>query len=652
METNRALKYRADIDGLRALAVLGVLIFHGGSKTLSGGYVGVDIFFVISGFLITSIIDFQVREGSFSYQKFWLKRIRRIFPASFVCVVVSIFLYSFLLSPSDYLIFGKSLLSLGLFSSNIFFWRELGYFAQNAEEFPLLHTWSLSIEEQFYVFLPLFLIFLQSYFKNKKAFFFLLATVLSFLGCVYLTPRYPSATFYLLPTRAWELGLGSLLALTSFNFSSIKERSREFLNFLALLMMIVPMFCFDKNTLFPGFYAGIPSLGAALFIALPDSNNGLKKVFSHPLILFIGKISYSLYLWHWIVFVAIKHASFNIPDRNFMFIGGLLSIFLAVLSYLYIEEPVRRNLTFWSSKRLWAFFAINMGVFLGIGSLIIYSEGWPHRFDGNFVDFKKKSVIPKVEDYCQKKEGVICTASDNGANNQVFLWGDSHAQSYLEVFKKISNENNIDFKFSITPACPLLFNTFVSGQSKEWNQKCHKATESVLKFLKTYQGKVFISFRYDLYFNKRREYEAGFMKELFLYNSKGDLSSKKESLNLLKRNFSFLLNELEGKSLIFMRQVPAFKYHPGETLNKSQILGKKFDYLEKRNVLELRVKSFEDYVKDKKVTFLDTWAPFCDSTLCTTNIKKEGQTLLFYYDDDHLNIDGARLLKTTIENLL
>ena len=171
MTSQPTLKYRADIDGLRALAVLAVLFFHGGSSLFSGGFVGVDIFFVISGYLITAIIDKKVKEGTFSYREFWLKRVRRIFPASFVCVIASVFIFSYLLSPADFKIFGKSLLSLGLFSSNIYFWRETGYFSQNAEEFPLLHTWSLSVEEQFYFFLPLTLIFLEKFTRKKRLLF-------------------------------------------------------------------------------------------------------------------------------------------------------------------------------------------------------------------------------------------------------------------------------------------------------------------------------------------------------------------------------------------------------------------------------------------------------------------------------------------------
>ena len=147
------MQYRADIDGLRALAVLGVVLFHGGVSALSGGFIGVDIFFVISGFLITTIIDKDIGLNRFSYKNFWIKRIRRIFPASLFCFVLAFIYFSFVLTPHDYALFGKSLVSLGLFSSNIFFWRQSGYFSDNSELLPLLHTWSLSIEEQFYLFL-------------------------------------------------------------------------------------------------------------------------------------------------------------------------------------------------------------------------------------------------------------------------------------------------------------------------------------------------------------------------------------------------------------------------------------------------------------------------------------------------------------------
>lgn len=614
-----------------------------------------DIFFVISGFLITAIINKQVQAGSFSYQKFWLKRIRRIFPASFVCVVFSVIIFAFLLSPSDFELFGKSLFSLGLFSSNIFFWRETGYFSQNAEEFPLLHTWSLSVEEQFYFFLPLALIFLERFLKSKKVFGVFLIVVISFITCVYLTPRSPAASFYLLPTRAWELGLGSLLALTpKERLSFLGKTSTRFhgLSLVSVLLMVLPMFLFDKDTPFPSFYAAIPVLGAVLFIGLPCEEKGVKNVFFKPFTLFIGKISYSLYLWHWIVFVALKHASFQHPSASLFFIGGVASVFFATLSYLFVEEPVRRNLDYWTSKRLWGFLGLNTLVFVGVGLILVKSSGLPQRFKDGFTDFKKQTKITKIKEYCSVEEDGICYVGKKVANPDVFLWGDSHAQSYLELFKSLSEAKQVTLAYSIKSGCPPLRGVRFVGNSEKWEEECVSHNNKTFKFLSDFKGKVFLSFRYDIYFENLRDYEKSFMKEKYLMKDGQKEKSKKVSLDLLKESLKKTFDFLRGKDFFVIRQAPAFNYYPASFLNKEQILNTLVSYKESKRDLEERVKPFEEFLFNSGVSVIDTWEPYCQGEFCTTVRKSGDTTFLFYYDDDHLNIEGARLLENKFSEIL
>jgi peptidoglycan/LPS O-acetylase OafA/YrhL len=207
------LRYRPDIDGLRAIAVLGVVLFHAGVQPLTGGFSGVDVFFVISGFLISSIIIKEIRRGDFSLATFYERRIRRIFPAFLVVVLFSTILAYLLLLPRDFESFGKSLAAAGLSLSNVLFWKESGYFDSSAELKPLLHTWSLGVEEQFYLFFPLLLLFVARFFKQRWVGWILAIAVVSFLLSVWGVRYQPSAAFYLLPTRAWELALGCLLAM-------------------------------------------------------------------------------------------------------------------------------------------------------------------------------------------------------------------------------------------------------------------------------------------------------------------------------------------------------------------------------------------------------------------------------------------------------
>ena len=299
------MEYRKDIDGLRALAVIPVVLFHLGIPAFSGGYVGVDVFFVISGYLITGIIVRDIEKGNFSLVNFYERRIRRIFPALFMVLVITTMVSYKVYSPSELMRYSKSLASISLFSSNFLFLRESGYFSPSAEIRPLLHTWSLSIEEQFYIFFPILLTFSFKYLR-KPVVPIIIAAILSFTANIILVSEYKEMVFFMLPTRAWELCLGGILALNLIPKLS-NNNINNWLSLIGLMMLIFSVFKYDSITVYPGLAASIPCLGAALMIYTGDKHTIIARLLSFRGFVFVGLISYSLYLWHWPTIVLFKN---------------------------------------------------------------------------------------------------------------------------------------------------------------------------------------------------------------------------------------------------------------------------------------------------------------------------------------------------------
>lgn len=303
------LRYRADVDGLRAIAVSPVVLFHAGLQTFSGGYVGVDIFFVISGYLITSLLLKENRSRSFSIITFYDRRIRRIFPALFAVMLLSALAGGWLQTPADFQQFGQSVIATSLFSSNVFFWWKAGYFDSASDVKPLLHTWSLGVEEQFYIFFPVLLFVLYRWYSERGKYLLVLLALFSFILSVYAVETRPSAAFYLAPTRAWELLLGSLLAFDLFpEFNS--RILREVGSLFGFGFILFSVLTYSQNSAFPGLRALPPCAGAALIIHSGASGvSYIRNALSIRPIVFVGLISYSLYLWHWPLIVLYKQYS-------------------------------------------------------------------------------------------------------------------------------------------------------------------------------------------------------------------------------------------------------------------------------------------------------------------------------------------------------
>jgi len=452
--------YRREIDGLRALAVLPVILFHAGFEAFRGGFVGVDVFFVISGYLITTIILTELEEGRFSIITFYERRARRILPALSLVMLASIPLAWICLMPSGMKDFSQSLVAVPVFASNIFFWRKSGYFDTSSELRPLLHTWSLAVEEQYYVLFPLLLLL---FWKRGKRRILLMIGSLFFLSLAFAqwaAHANPAAAFFLLPTRGWELLLGSFAAL----YVS-KPQRREFgkgLNelggWLGLALILYAVFAFDKTTPFPGLYALIPTLGTVLIILFATQQTKAGKFIGNTAFVGLGLISYSAYLWHQPLFAFARHVGVGGFQRD-IFLGLIVITFLlAYVSWRYIELPFRTK-SLVSRKAIFAFAGVSTIGFVSLGLFghkangnvgqltaeqkrfleyfendipewkYFVREGIPEKFrvDCDFYDIAKyrsgnHSVIPvtSISESCFNRK--------HEDSNLVFIWGDSHAQ--------------------------------------------------------------------------------------------------------------------------------------------------------------------------------------------------------------------------------
>ena len=371
--------YRKEIDGLRTLAVIPIILLHGGFDWLSGGYVGVDIFFVISGYLITSIILKEKEAGIFTIAGFYERRVRRILPALFFVLLATLPFAWLWLLPHELINFGESLIAVPIFSSNFLFLQESGYFAEDAELIPLLHTWSLAVEEQFYIFFPLIMIVFWSLGKRWLLAIISLIALLSLGLTEWGWREFPDANFYLIPTRAWELMAGVLVAFYLYYKRQPSGIICQPASFLGLALIIYAIIFLDKSVPFPSLYALIPVLGSVLIILFTVPNSLVYKLLSLRLMVGIGLISYSAYLWHLPLFAFAR--IYNIDELAPWLIGllSIVTLLLAYFSWRFVERPFRNKQRF-TRKQIFVMGFVGSLVFIAIGAGLIASDGAMFRY--------------------------------------------------------------------------------------------------------------------------------------------------------------------------------------------------------------------------------------------------------------------------------
>ncbi len=468
--------YRADIDGLRALAVAMVLLFHF-DIGLSGGYVGVDVFFVISGYLITQIIDRDVAAGKFSYLKFWERRIRRLLPALAVMSVAVLLAGYLILVPNDFQELGQGLLAMAVGLANVHYWHEAGYFDGPSELKPLLHTWSLAVEEQFYLVMPLFLIGVHRLFRNRSLAIMVLLACASLLWSVIGTPIYPVASFFLLPARAWELLLGGIAA-ECVNRITIERRTATTWSVIGIAAILWSGFAYSETTVFPGIAATVPCFGAAILIVVGANHSTfVSKILAFPSVVFVGKISYSLYLWHWpiIVFAKYLHPTAYSTPELVLLMG--LAVVMGALSWRFVETPFRIRKQATSPSWVYCTAATVLSSIAIIGLGLHLSDGIRGRFSSTSLAYADamQDRYPTKSDFYNVPERTIeqkgLSRIDDCPGDQpprLAIIGDSHGNAMLPVMQDLAKEMAVPTVFiSRSATIPLIFDA--SGPRKEYS---------------------------------------------------------------------------------------------------------------------------------------------------------------------------------------
>ncbi len=461
----RSVKYRREIDGLRAVAVLAVIFFHAGFKSFQGGYVGVDVFFVISGYLITTIILSDMNNRKFSIVTFYERRARRILPALFFVMLCCLPFAWFLLLPNDLKDFSESLAAVSVFSSNILFWRQSGYFDTASELKPLLHTWSLAVEEQYYILFPLFLMLLWKFRKRLIFAALIVAGAVSLVAAQWGAYNRPDMTFFLLPARAWELAIGALIAFYFLynrkhaELIKSSKKASEVFGFIGLFLICYSVFAFDEDTPFPSLYTLIPTIGTGLIIIFSTSETAVGRFLGIKAMVGIGLISYSAYLWHYPIFVFARRASLAEPGTALLLFLSALSILLGFISWRFVESPFR-NKGFISREKIFSFSALGSFLFVIIAFAGIYTGGFISRYSGDDLKMLDMSFVENRDKYVTSRFFRLLgdEFDKNDSRPKVLIIGDSYAQDLTNALFEVDFNKNIQITTHyISKECGNLF---------------------------------------------------------------------------------------------------------------------------------------------------------------------------------------------------
>jgi len=640
---NKISKYRPEIDGLRAVAVLSVILFHTGLGVMPGGYVGVDIFFVISGFLITNIIFQELNEDRFSLTTFYERRIRRIFPAFFVVVFASTLAAWFILTPGELKDYSQSVLASSIFLSNIYFFLKTDYFATNSEELPLLHTWSLSLEEQFYAFFPLLMIAL--FFINRKLITEVIITLLliSLTYSLFIGVKDATFNFYMLPTRGWELLAGSLLAIKYPYLRGLvmsKTTLSSLLELLGALAIIGSIMLLDSESVFPGLTTIPVVFGTFLLILTMHKKSIIGKVLSSRHAVGLGLVSYSAYLIHQPLFVYVR--LIDISDNSILIILLVpISLILAYLSWKYVEQPFR-NKNWITSKAIFSFglTAIVFSVLFGLAGH--FNDGFSQRFDSKLVAVSKSALASPHRSSCHTdginylKPQSSCFYGKNAIKWAVF--GDSHGVELAAALGDFLNTSDMGVRHLSFSGCPpaLLFTIDNPG--------CNEWVGESLDYLKLDSDikSVIIVYRYGLYLYGDHLNEYPNIPDdapSFMIEANPEFARSKfwESLALIVKQL-----QESGKNVYLLEPIPELPTHIDKIIFRDDMsptlsrLGSNKTYYNERNKNIL--KQLKSIAKDTGSIILSPSKALCNNLNCFA--IQEGQAL--YFDDNHISMSGAK----------
>lgn len=655
-------KYRPDIDGLRAVAILSVLAFHAFPIRVQGGFIGVDVFFVISGFLISSIIFENLDKGTYSFTEFYARRIRRIFPALLLVLAASYLFGWFALLSDEYKQLGKHIAAGAGFVSNWVFWNEAGYFDNAADTKPLLHLWSLGIEEQFYIVWPLVI-----WFAWKSRFNLFLLTIsiatLSFYLNIQGVKKDAVATFYAPQTRFWELLSGTALAwftlyiqpnarskatFLSYKLSKVLPTSayqfaqNNFSNILSFSGCIILTYGFwhmSKDLAFPGWWALIPTLSAILIILAGPSAWINRHLLSSKLAVWFGLISFPLYLWHWPLLSFTRVIESQVPSIGLRTLAILLSIVLAWMTYQFIERPFRFG---GQQKFKVAGLVMTMILVGSAGYSTFLKDGFEYRASiQGYVNNKNELVrTPAKDDACLEYIGFknplfpYCRYTNANSQQTIAVIGDSHAHVAYPGIAEYLKDKGKNTLLLANSACPPFIGS-TTGNTQIEQDACKNRVQQLLATVKQHQDiqKVFIFTRGPIYMTGREP----------LARNKAHLSSKVIPLNEFTTAAEITFKQLaqNGKQVFYITENPELSFPAESCLSRPFKSSSKNCAIQKNSVLQRQrdyLMAFNRLSNVKVINSLDT---FCPQQSC---ILFDDRGALLYADDDHLSIAGSRFL--------
>lgn len=631
-EQNR-LGFREDINGLRAYAVIAVVLYHYGISGFPGGFVGVDVFFVISGFLMTAIIVPKLESGSFSLADFYFARARRILPALvFLCLALLV-LGWFWLPPHLYEALGKSAGASILFISNFTYNRAGGYFATPAHDNWLLHTWSLSVEWQFYLVYPLLLMGTARLLGNSRKALLAslsLAAALSLAYCMIKTQSKPSSAFYLLPTRSWELLTGSLVFLAARQMKGMPNA--RLIEAAGILLIALSVAFYGGGTQWPGYQAVAPVLGAGLIIlaARQDSwwtGNRMAQA--------LGRWSYSIYLWHWPLVVALRYFE-KMQDLRWLLLAAMLSIVLGALSYRLVERPSTRFMQGWAGGRRWGYAGAGVALPFMLAAAAYFDEGIART-----IRLSPEVIIAANE----KKRDSELTRCNTMTSNCILgkgdvhavLWGDSHAIFAVNAVAETAAQSHAGVLFFGQQACPTIFNA--SSVNPNAPDFCSNFNEMVFSRIRQLDRAIPI-----VIINRAGTYiEPG---ERMMYFNHRLPESAEERRSLYFRNMVDSLCRIAATHPLYLvKPMPEMRMDVPAAMEKSLLINGEplepstplSEYLKNNEAL---LNAMEEARNRCGVKLLDPVPYLCDTELCYGS--RDGRPL--YYDDNHLSNSGNRLL--------
>jgi peptidoglycan/LPS O-acetylase OafA/YrhL len=651
--------YRHDIEGLRALAVTPVILYHA-HMFCPGGFVGVDVFFVISGYLITKIIQREFEHGRFTLMSFYQRRIRRIFPALFVLFAISSAFACVLLLPDELRTYGRSLMASVAFASNIFFRSKIDYFDATSEDQPLLHIWSLAVEEQFYIFWPLILVAMNIYVTEKtKTLTLVTILVVSLVYGEFLVHYSPEAAFYMMPSRAWELLLGALMATSSVSncLARMPRRAADLASIVGVLLISFAIVAYDSNTPFPGLAGLAPCVGAALVIAAGEFGPTLGgRLLSLSPFAFIGRISYSLYLWHWpiLVFAHLYLGRDLHLDEKCWLIP--LIVVAACMSWRFVEEPFRNFLVAASDGRAWLTGGVAAGfVVASAGAVIVFCDGFPNRVQARtreIVRVRAEAEAFQLSPCLARRaslppiEGCLLGQASRDANYDVILWGDSQAAQLAPALATLGQRIGFTAREITKAGCaPLPGVRFFPEH--ELRLECPDFNKAAMDAILNHSpGTIILAGWWD-------EYATGGLLVAAGSTQPSVAQSRQEFIATVKDTVHALTSA--GHHVIVVAQAPIPNGNPIDCIERARLIGRSVSncavtgavFAEADSRVKNVLRSALETEPDAQLVF--PFEHLCDAQECRI-FTEQGNFV--YLDAAHLSAAGAELVGVSLKAAL